>query len=128
MLIGQAHEVEHQMALSPLRFHLTGSRAFGTHTTESDTDYFTEDCREARDFLVRSGFVENFVGIYRADPTIVAVFVHHKERIHVQLVENISQKVNAQKLIAGDPDLRYLLTTSKENAKRVWSYAMRVFA
>ena len=47
-----------KMKDSPFVFHQTGSRYFGNNSLDSDYDFFTKNCEEARQFLIKNGFVK----------------------------------------------------------------------
>lgn len=79
---------------TPQAFYLTGSRAMGFPTPESDWDYFTQDTEEIREWLVDRGFTLvacpsylDTVAVYRRGGLM---------NIDVQLVDDVEVKLVAQ--------------------------------
>lgn len=117
-------EVGHQ-------FQLTGSRFFGTDTSFSDWDFFTQDCPGVRLWLKTNGFTMYDGGSgYAGDGQCVNVYVFNDGRdpedmshqIHVQVVKDFDLKQTVQKLLLSlyGPEL---FPTDKQLVKSIWKHA-----
>lgn len=84
------------LATSPFQFHLTGSRYFGTATPNSDWDFFVLDENPLVRFLNESGFTYVSGHTY-SDSNTAAVW--KKDNVHVQVVESVRLKLQAQAII-----------------------------
>lgn len=76
-------------------FCLTGSRFFGTSTSSSDYDFFTDAA--CAPFLVSLGFTREG-SAYGLDPNIEAVY-RHPTGVDVQIVPDAAHKQAAQRLL-----------------------------
>ena len=91
--------VRDAMAHSQISFYLTGSRFFGNAKSHSDWDYFTEDNYSTKEFLESLGFDLQHISRYTNDKTIIDVYHHAGENIHVQFVKDVWVKSFAQEVL-----------------------------
>jgi hypothetical protein len=106
---------------SPITFHLTGSRFFGTDTEESDWDFFTQDLPGTRTELHHAGFKLDSES-YPNDTNFVAVYA--KDNVHVQLVPDVRMKKCVQEQIRSLPKLWKL---DKEECQQLWYIALKLY-
>jgi len=102
MFIGYEQNVPHPIVLSMMsnekyKFHLTGSRFFGTARENSDWDFFTAHSISVRQYLLEMGFVtltESCSSYNDQETRSVMRFVDNRLQIDVQLVNDVKKKVN----------------------------------
>lgn len=88
-----------QLAESKLDFHLTGSRYFGNATQLSDWDFFCQDSKQVRNFLVSLGFKVGGQGTDYLDNQMAFVYRHPEALVDVQVVHEVLVKQIAQLLV-----------------------------
>ena len=109
---------------------LTGSRAFGFETPESDWDFVISSERVGLE-----GIWEAFVGVdnnaventYK-DRNTAQVLQHASYKIHVQVSRDIKQKLEAQDLLLSMPPVMkevLLKKLGKTAQRRVWDWALQ---
>jgi hypothetical protein len=114
------------ISMSPFQFYFTGSRFFGSHTPESDYDFFTEPKLGLTDWLVRHGFIKDSGRDYSTED-VVEVWKHSVATIHIQIVKDAALKNEVQNLMIFDPLLQGMMgKVSKEERKALWDFAFRV--
>lgn len=86
------------MAAAQFEFHLTGSRYFGKSRSDSDWDFFTQDCEGIEAWLKTLGFNVLHTSNY-TDCEINKVFRHKEEKIDVQLVKDVALKIEVQEYL-----------------------------
>jgi hypothetical protein len=99
----------------------TGSRYFGNVTETSDWDFFAQNCTKLQHALEEAGFNLETES-YQGDPIMVQVW--KKADVHVQLVSNARHKQRIQWVLR---PLIICLKPSKEDAKRLWSMATKLY-
>lgn len=92
------------MNRSPLEFHLTGSRFFGTATTNSDWDFFVQDGPGVQDKLLWLGFMHLTEHSYK-DSNTLEVW-RYTTLVHVQVVKDATLKAKIQKIFKSRNILR----------------------
>jgi len=110
-------------------FYLTGSRFFGTHTEESDFDFFAQYETSVVTSLQHVGFSpetdSGAVPVYASvEQDTVAVLA--LDNCHVQLVRDINKKLTVQKLLRQNFYLVEDFLTDKKQAKAIWSLVYNV--
>lgn len=121
------HEVEMAFKASGYKFHLTGSRYFGNHHSQSDWDYIVQNSAGVHDFLVDLGFTFTKDREHYNDVNTVSVYslqygVNTWEKIDVQLSRDINEKIAAQNCI-----VRFFptgLTADKKMNSRIWEMVL----
>lgn len=118
-------KTEHTLQLleeSPFQFHLTGSRAFGTHHQNSDWDFFVQDNEDEsfgdgtiRVWLTSKGFKMEAEPMYESSNT---AYVYRLGEVHIQVVHDAEMKSLAQNLLKGSGLLREHFT--KQTIKKLW--------
>lgn len=112
-------------------FFLTGSRFFGTHTENSDFDFFAHYNIGLIVSLESFGFSRVTdphslsMSYINAEQGIVTVFV--LDNCHIQLVKDVEQKKEIQKILKGNLHLIKDLLTNKKQAKMLWSFTYNVY-
>ena len=108
---------------SSFQFHLTGSRAFGNATQQSDWDFFCKNSQEAQEFLYMLNFRHDDASSYETTSLVVK-----KGDIHVQLVDDFDKKLSAQNHILGSSFLHQLHNKlSKKDRKLLWLYVLSLY-
>lgn len=111
-----------ELAQSDRTFWLTGSRFFGTHRSNSDYDFFTQDSVDIERYLSEElGFRQEWGESY-SDPIAKSCWV--KDNIHVQVVKDADLKLEVQTWLKKHPQL---LSFSKELNRAVWITAIMAF-
>lgn len=111
-----------ELAQSDRTFWLTGSRFFGTHRSNSDYDFFTQDDVDIERYLCEElGFHREWGESY-SDP--IAKSCWKKDNIHVQVVKDADLKLEVQMWLKKHPRL---LSCDKTMNKGVWTTAITVF-
>lgn len=115
-------------------FQLTGSRFFGTETSNSDWDFFTQDSKGVRLWLSTNGFeLYPNTSSYAGDGFCVDVFVYKDEdcdtnpshQIHVQIVKDFALKQEIQNKLASMYDN---FPTDKIIARSIWTQAFDFYS
>lgn len=104
-----------EMRISPFDFYLTGSRELGTPTDASDYDFFAQDTRALKVWLLYHNFLEHSSS-YLNDPQITTVFRWGK-LVDVQLVSDLRKKIRVQSILKSN---YALIGLNKVQARRVW--------
>lgn len=105
---------------SNFQFHLTGSRAFGSATKDSDWDFFAQYSDDCVEFLTNHMFETE---LWRNYKTPVMVLV--RGDIHIQLVSSFSEKLKAQNYLLGNNQLLAIIQKrDKDTNKLLWDYAL----
>lgn len=107
---------------STFKFHLTGSRYFGTAHNGSDTDFFVQDSPEVRKFLEENGF-KTIPGKYRDTQT---TDVFKRESIDIQVVKDYSLKLKAQELILFMCANKHFKWPYKNERCKLWNCAFYI--
>ncbi len=102
-------------------FHLTGSRFFGTHTDQSDWDFFIEWNDQIELWLEENEFALDSQS-YANDPLFVKVY--KRDNVHVQLVDNAKIKARIQHRLK---PFFSAIKPDKEMAQRFWQLATRLY-
>jgi len=105
-----------------MKIGITGSRAFGTATPESDIDLFMQDSPETRRNLMAMGFRELPIR-GKGGPNMTSVF--RRANVDVALQANIDRKIRENETISRSP-LRFLMRLPKEVRELVWSKVQRI--
>jgi len=125
MFVGYAQNKCHPVVFSMLsneviRFHLTGSRFFGTARPESDWDFFTDYSVRTILFLRELGFstlTESSSSYNDQETRMVMRFLDGKIQIDVQLVNNSAKKVRINNAIKHRPDFLRLMNSLKKSER-----------
>jgi len=108
-------------------FYLTGSRQFGTHTYDSDFDFFVGEQPNLDEFLLALGFElipAEFTGY--GDPLILRVYEHWNANVHVQVVTSAPQKLDAQELLDTLPrNVLLAMSQNKAIGRDMWQWAIK---
>jgi hypothetical protein len=114
--------VLNQLASSDRTFWLTGSRFFGTHSHNSDYDFFTQHDEDVERYLeMELGFHREWSESY-TDP--IAKSCWRKDNVHVQVVSDADLKLDVQMWLKEHPRL---LGFDKRLNRAVWTTAICAF-
>lgn len=119
-----------EMEKSDFSFYLTGSRFWGNTHSDSDWDFFTDDCEAVRQWLRQNGF-EHYrsTSSYAGDGQCNAVFVlgdvsDGRNLVQVQVVKSATVKNTIQRQL-------YLLHpagfSDKGQARAIWQTAFAMY-
>jgi hypothetical protein len=106
---------------SKFEFHLTGSRYFLSHTTDSDYDFFVEYVDGLLEWLGQNQFQLDSSS-YPEDLQMVKVY--RRDNVHVQVVNCAKIRVRVQHRLY---HVFRELKPTKEQAKMLWSLALRLY-
>jgi hypothetical protein len=135
MLVDYEQNAPHSVIVSMMsnekhKFHLTGSRFFGTAKENSDWDFFTEHSISVRSYLFDMGFAtltESCRSYNDQETRSVMRFIDSRIQIDVQLVNDVKKKVRVNNAIKHRPDfLRLMNSLSKNDRTAFWD--MLLFA
>lgn len=107
--------------MSKFQFFLTGSRFFGTHTEESDWDFFVQYSQEVEPALINAGFKLETES-YATDPNFVKVY--KRENVHIQIVRDARHKLRVQHNLI---PIMLQIKPTKEQARTLWAMMMKTY-
>ncbi len=125
MIANSAEPSKNKTALDLIResehqFFLTGSRYFGGYNKDSDHDFFAQDSHTLRGWLEDNQFTEDHPASYN-DKSCVAIYAHAYESVHIQLVNDVGLKADAQNLLYLYAQMHLV---DKKARRQLWNLAL----